>query len=52
MLLGEDGIIAKAKYANDINATLPIINDEGKIKLVSARHPLIKKDDIYKKLGE
>lgn len=45
-LVALDFAFAKAKYANDINATLPIINDEGKIRLIDARHPLIKKDDI------
>lgn len=41
-----DFIFAKAKYANDIKATLPILNDEGKINLIDARHPLIDKDKI------
>ena len=41
-----DFIFAKAKYANDIKATLPILNDEGKIDLIDARHPLIDKDKI------
>ena len=45
-LVALDFAFAKAKYANDINATLPLINSEGKIKLIDARHPLIKKDDI------
>ncbi len=41
-----DFIFAKAKYANDTNSTLPILNDEGIINLIDARHPLIKKEDI------
>lgn len=41
-----DFIFAKAKYANDIKGTLPILNDEGRINLIDARHPLIKKDII------
>ena len=41
-----DFIFAKAKYAHDINATLPILNDKGQINLIKARHPLISKDVI------
>ena len=41
-----DFIFAKAKYANDTNSTLPVLNDEGIINLIDARHPLIKKEDI------
>lgn len=36
-----DLIFSKALYAEDINATLPIINDKGIIELLFARHPLI-----------
>ena len=45
-LVNLDFAFAKAKFANDIKATLPILNDEGKINLIGARHPLIKKDEI------
>ena len=38
-----DFIFAKAKYAKDINATLPILNSDGKIDLKGARHPLLQK---------
>ena len=41
-----DFIFAKAKYANDIKGTLPILNDNGIINLKNARHPLIKAKDI------
>ncbi len=41
-----DFIFAKALYAKNIKGTLPILNDEGMIKLINARHPLIKKEDI------
>lgn len=36
-----DFIFAKAKYALSINATKPIFNDEHRINLRSARHPLL-----------
>ena len=41
-----DFIFAKAKFAYDTNATLPIINDKGVINLIDARHPLIDKNKI------
>lgn len=41
-----DFIYAKAKYAVDIKASLPLLNNEGKINLINARHPLIKNEDI------
>lgn len=41
-VLGEiDVILAKAKYGQDQKCTMPIINNEGYIRLVKARHPLI-----------
>ncbi|MCT8977282.1 endonuclease MutS2 [Clostridium sp. CX1] len=36
-----DFIFAKAKYASDTNCTAPIINDEGIIDIIEAKHPLI-----------
>ncbi len=39
-----DFIFAKAKYALSINATKPIFNNEHRIRLRSARHPLLNKD--------
>ena len=41
-----DFIFAKAKYANEIKATKPVLNDNGRINLINARHPLIKKEAI------
>ncbi len=41
-----DFIFAKAAYAIKINAMPPVINNEGKIKLIHARHPLIPKDRV------
>lgn len=36
-----DFIFAKARYANSIKATKPELNNEGRMKLNKARHPLI-----------
>lgn len=36
-----DLIFAKAKYAYELHAGVPMLNNTGKIKLNSARHPLI-----------
>ena len=36
-----DFIFAKANFAKNLNAVCPIINDEKKINLINARHPLI-----------
>ena len=36
-----DFIFAKANFAKSLNAICPIINDEKKINLINARHPLI-----------
>lgn len=41
-----DFIFAKAKYAEDLKASLPILNTKGIISLYDARHPLINKDNI------
>ena len=38
-----DVIFARAALAMDMNATEPIFNDEGRIRLKQARHPLIDK---------
>ena len=45
-LIKLDFIFAKAKYANDLSATMPNLNDDGVINLINARHPLIKKESI------
>ena len=39
-----DKIFAKAKYAYAIKAEVPVLNDEGVIDLVRARHPLLNRD--------
>lgn len=41
-----DLIYAKAKYAREIDAIKPIINNKGIIKIIKGRHPLINKDDV------
>ena len=41
-----DLIFAKASYSIDIDGTLPNINNEKYVNLVSARHPLIPKDSV------
>ena len=39
-------IFAKGKMAFDMNATIPILNNEGIIELKNARHPLLNKDKV------
>lgn len=39
-------IFAKAQLAYKMNASVPILNDEGIIELNNARHPLIAKDKV------
>ena len=41
-----DFAFAKAKYAIDINATEPILNDNKYINLINARHPLIESSKV------
>ena len=41
-----DLIFAKAKYSNQINGITPIINNEKRINLINARHPLISPDKV------
>lgn len=36
-----DFIFAKAKYASELNAICPNVNDEGMIDIIEGRHPLI-----------
>ena len=36
-----DFIFAKARYAIEINAIIPSVNEEGVIDIIEARHPLI-----------
>ena len=39
-------MFAKARYGSKIKASKPIMNDEGRISLVKARHPLIPIDEV------
>jgi DNA mismatch repair protein MutS2 len=41
-----DFMFAKARYAASIKASKPIMNDEGRISLNRARHPLIPLDEV------
>lgn len=41
LLKNLDLIFARAKYSLSIKAEVPILNDEGRIKLKKARHPLL-----------
>lgn len=41
-----DFIFAKATLARDMEAVKPVINNEGKIRLVKVRHPLIDKEKV------
>lgn len=46
-VLGEiDFMFAKARYSKRIKASKPKINNEGKISLFKARHPLIPNDEV------
>lgn len=40
-----DALFAKAKYGTAEKCTRPTINQEGRIRLVKARHPLLKKEE-------
>lgn len=41
-----DFIFAKAKYGSDLGCTMPIVNEDGIIDLIDARHPLIPRDKV------
>ncbi len=41
-----DFIFAKGQLSRDMNGILPHMNDEGRIRLVRARHPLIPRDTV------
>jgi DNA mismatch repair protein MutS2 len=46
VLTNLDFIFAKARYARQIKASMPIMNNEGRIALYKARHPLIPSDVV------
>ncbi len=46
VLANLDFIFAKARYAKKIKASMPIMNNEGRIALYKARHPLIPIDEV------
>ena len=47
MILTElDFMFAKARYGSRIKGSKPIVNDEGRINLFQARHPLIPIDEV------
>ncbi|TCO69257.1 endonuclease MutS2 [Marinisporobacter balticus] len=41
-----DMVFAKAKYSQNINGMTPKINDQGYIKIVNGKHPLLKGDIV------
>ncbi|MBT2681901.1 endonuclease MutS2 [Bacillus sp. ISL-35] len=41
-----DFMFAKARYGSKIKGSKPIVNDEGRINLFQARHPLILMDEV------
>lgn len=41
-----DFIFGKAKYASELDAVKPVVNDEGIIDVIAARHPLINRDMV------
>ncbi|WNB93211.1 endonuclease MutS2 [Bacillus sp. NEB1478] len=41
-----DFILAKARFANELKATRPIMNDHGFISLKEARHPLLDQNSV------
>lgn len=47
VIMGElDFMFAKARYGSKIKASKPIVNNEGRINLFQARHPLISIDEV------
>ncbi len=46
MLADLDFLFAKASYSRKIKGSMPIMNDEGRIALYKARHPLIPIDEV------
>ncbi len=46
VLANLDFIFAKARYGKKIKASMPLINNQGRITLYKARHPLIPMDEV------
>ncbi|MGX6442980.1 endonuclease MutS2 [Neobacillus sp. K501] len=46
VLANLDFIFAKARYGRKIKASMPLMNNEGRIALYKARHPLIPIDEV------
>jgi len=46
ILVQFDFINAKAQYAKALNASRPLVSDEGHVSLIQARHPLLNEDDV------
>jgi DNA mismatch repair protein MutS2 len=46
ILANLDFIFAKARYGKKIKASMPAMNNEGRISLFKARHPLIPMDEV------
>ncbi|GHH97238.1 endonuclease MutS2 [Neobacillus kokaensis] len=46
VLANLDFVFAKARYGKKIKATMPAMNDQGRISLYKARHPLIPIDEV------
>ncbi|MGG3560419.1 endonuclease MutS2 [Neobacillus rhizosphaerae] len=46
VLANLDFIFAKARYGKQMKASMPIMNNEGRIALYKARHPLIPIDEV------
>ena len=46
ILVEMDSIFAKARFAKDTKSNRPILNKNGYINLISARHPLIEKEKV------
>ncbi len=41
-----DGLLAIARYANEMRCSVPRLNEEGRIALLQARHPLLPKGSV------
>lgn len=46
ILVRFDFISAKAQYAKSLNATRPLVSEEGHVSLLQARHPLLEESEV------